>query len=136
MSRHTVVTHRELGAEEVIDFTRSNFADQLRNLDAVIDTVGGATQDASWATLKPGGVLISLVQPPAPDRAQVAGVRAEMVSTQGRGEVLKEIASMVDAGRLQTVPCHEFPLAEARNVHARGEARTLQGRTVLRISRD
>ena len=136
VARDDIPRARELGAEVVIDFNRTHFADQVRNLDAVIDTVGGPTQDASWATLKPGGVLISLVQPPAPDRAQAAGVRAEMVSTQGRGEVLKEIASMVDAGRLQTVPCHEFPLAEARNVHARGEARTLQGRTVLRISRD
>ena len=129
-----VARAKELGAEVVIDFRRANFADQVRDLDAVIDTVGGATQDASWATLKPGGVLISLVQPPAQDRAQAAGVRAEMVSTAGRGEVLQAIADMVDAGRLQTLPCHEFPLAEVRAVHERGEARTLAGRTVLRVS--
>ena len=103
-------------------------------MDAVIDTVGGPTQDASWATLKPGGVLISLVQPPSLDRAKAAGVRAAMVSTAGRGEVLKQIADMVDAGRLQTLPCHEFPFSEVRSVHERGEARTLAGRTVLRVA--
>ena len=102
-------------------------------MDAVIDTVGGATQDASWAVLKSGAVLISLVQPPAQDRARSAGVRAEMVSTLGRGEVLQQIADRVDAGRLQTLSCHEFPLAEVRAVHERGEARTLAGRTVLRV---
>jgi NADPH:quinone reductase-like Zn-dependent oxidoreductase len=127
---------KELGAGVVIDFSRTNFADQLRNMDAVIDTVGGATQDASWGVLKSGGVLVSLVQPPSPERAQAAGVRAEMVSTQGRGEVLKQIADMVDAGRLQTVPCHTFPLVDARSVHERGEARTLAGRTVLVVSND
>ena len=128
-----VLRARELGASTVIDFSRSAFADQVRNMDAVIDTVGGATQDASWATLKAGGVLVSLVQPPAQERAQAAGVRAEMVMTQGRGEVLKEIADMVDAGRLQTVPCHEYALTEARRVHELGEVRALAGRTVLRI---
>jgi NADPH:quinone reductase-like Zn-dependent oxidoreductase len=131
-----VARAKELGAEVVIDFNKTNFADQVRPMDAVIDTVGGPTQDASWGVLKPGGVLITLVQPPSPDKAKAAGVRAEMVMTQGRGEVLKEIADMVDAGRLQTVPCHEFPLVEARQVHERGEARTLAGRTVLRVSHD
>jgi NADPH:quinone reductase-like Zn-dependent oxidoreductase len=126
---------RSLGAELVIDFSRTNFADKARHLDAVIDTVGGATQEASWATLKPGGVLITLVQPPSAERAQAAGVRAEMVSTQGRGEVLAKIAAMVDAGRLQTVPFNEFPLADARRVHESGEARALVGRTVLRVAK-
>jgi NADPH:quinone reductase-like Zn-dependent oxidoreductase len=125
---------RELGAEEVIDFSHSNFADLVRNMDAVVDTIGGATQEASWGVLKAGGVLVALTQPPAPDRAQAAGVRAEMVMTLGRGDVLKQIAGMVDAGRLQTVPCHEYPLTEAQRVHESGEARTLAGRTVLRVS--
>jgi len=129
-----VARAKELGAKVVIDFSRSNFADQVRGMDAVIDTVGGPTQDASWATLKPGGVLISLVQPPSSDRAKAAGVRAAMVSTAGRGEVLKQIADMVDAGRLQTLPCHEFPFSEVRSVHERGEASTLAGRTVLRVA--
>jgi NADPH:quinone reductase-like Zn-dependent oxidoreductase len=127
---------RELGAEAVIDFSRSNFSEQVRGMDAVVDTIGGATQEASWGVLKPGGVLVALTQPAAPERAQAAGVRAEMVMTQGRGAILKEIAGMVDAGRLQTVPCHEYPLSEVRSVHERGEARALQGRTVLRVSRD
>jgi NADPH:quinone reductase-like Zn-dependent oxidoreductase len=127
---------RELGAEAVIDFTRSNFAEQLRNMDAVVDTIGGATQEASWGVLKAGGVLVALTQPPSPDRAQAAGVRAEMVMTNGRGDVLKQIADMVDAGRLQTVPCHEFPLADVRAVHESGESGRLQGRTVLRVSHD
>jgi NADPH:quinone reductase-like Zn-dependent oxidoreductase len=59
-----------------------------------------------------------------------------MVMTQGRGDVLKQIADMVDAGRLQTVPCHAYPLAQAHQVHESGEARTLTGRTVLRVTND
>lgn len=127
---------KALGAETVIDYTHSDFADHVRAMDVVIDTVGGPTQDASWATLKAGGVLLALAQPPAPERAQAAGVRAGMVMTLGRGAVLKTIADMLDAGQLQTLPCHAYPLAEARQVHESGEARRLVGRTVLRVSHD
>jgi NADPH:quinone reductase-like Zn-dependent oxidoreductase len=129
-----VARARELGAKVVIDFTRSHFAELVQGMDAVVDTVGGATQEASWATLKPGGVLVALAQPPSQERAQSLGVRAEMVMTTGRGEVLSVIAAMVDAGRLQTAPCQAYPLSEAQQVHAQGEAGKLKGRTVLRVS--
>ena len=129
-----VLRARELGAKVVIDYTRSNFAELVHGMDAVIDTLGGATQEASWATIKPGGVLVALAQPPSQERAQALGVRAEMVMTIGRGEVLKEIAAMVDAGRLQTVPCHVHPMSEVQQVHSLGEAGKLAGRTVLRVA--
>jgi NADPH:quinone reductase-like Zn-dependent oxidoreductase len=134
VSSGDVARARELGAKVVIDFTRFNFAEQVHGMDVVVDTIGGATQEASWATLKPGGVLVALTQPPSQERAQALSVRAEMVMTTGRGEVLKEIAAMVDAGRLQTVPCHAYPLTEAQQVHARGESGKLVGRTVLQVS--
>jgi NADPH:quinone reductase-like Zn-dependent oxidoreductase len=86
---------RALGAYEVIDDTQANFADQLRGLDAVIDTLGGATQEASWATLKPGGILVALTQPPAPGRAEAAGARGLVILTQPRGAVLKGIAALI-----------------------------------------
>jgi NADPH:quinone reductase-like Zn-dependent oxidoreductase len=79
-------------------------------------------------------VLVALAQPPSQERAQSLGVRAEMVMTTGRGEVLSVIAAMVDAGRLQTAPCQAYPLSEAQQVHAQGEAGKLKGRTVLRVS--
>ena len=125
---------QSLGADTVIDYTQTPFATQLRGLDAVVDTLGGATQEASWATLKPGGVLLALTQPPAPGRAQAAGARAVFVQTQGRAEVLRELAAMVDAGRLMGVACHAYPLAEAALVHARGESGGLVGRTVFQLT--
>jgi NADPH:quinone reductase-like Zn-dependent oxidoreductase len=115
VSSGDVARAKELGAKVVIDFTRARFADLVQGVDAVLDTLGGATQEASWATLKPGGVMVALSQPPSQERALALGVRA----------------AMVDAGRLQAVPCHSYPLAEAQQVHVRGEAGNLSGRTVL-----
>jgi NADPH:quinone reductase-like Zn-dependent oxidoreductase len=124
---------KALGADTVIDFSTSNFTQQLRGLDAVIDTVGGPTQDASWATLKSGGILVALTQPPSQDRARAAGARGQFILTQPRGAVLQQIATLVDAGQLHPLRCHAYPLTDAALVHAHGEAKTLVGRTVLNV---
>src|SRR6476660_8552590 len=48
---------RELGADETIDYTRQRFEDVARNVDIVLDLIGGETQERSWSVLKKGGVL-------------------------------------------------------------------------------
>lgn len=125
---------RALGADDVIDFTRLNFAARLRNLDAVVDTVGGATQEASWGTLKPGGMLVTLTQPAPGGRALEAGVRTAQVMTRPQGEVLKEIATRIDSGQLLPLACHSYALADAAWVHESGEAGSLVGRTAFNVT--
>ena len=56
---------RELGADETIDYTRQRFEDVARNIDIVLDPVGGDTQERSWQVLKKGGFLCLVVQPPS-----------------------------------------------------------------------
>lgn len=123
-----------LGADVVIDYKTTDFASQVRNMDVVLDTVGGATQEASWSTLKRGGLLLAFTQPPEPARADEAGVRAVFVFTAPRGDALKQIADLVDTGALKPLACHEYTLADAANVHELGQAAGLAGRTVLHVS--
>ena len=52
---------RELGADQVIDYRAARFEDVVKDVDAVIDLVGGETADRSYGVLKPGGVLVSAV---------------------------------------------------------------------------
>src|SRR5437870_1879921 len=59
-----------LGADEPIDYTRQRFEDVARNIDTVLDTIGGETQERSWSVLKKGGNLVSLVQPPSEEKAK------------------------------------------------------------------
>ena len=66
---------RELGAAQAIDFRATPFETAAKNVDAVIDLVGGETLDRSFAVLKPGGVLVSAVAEPDQARATEHGVR-------------------------------------------------------------
>jgi NADPH:quinone reductase-like Zn-dependent oxidoreductase len=136
VSTRDVDRTRALGADEVIDYSRHNFADQVRQVDAVVDTIGGPTQEASWGVLKPGAVLVTLTQPAPEGRAESTGVRTVQVMTQPRGEVLKEIAALIDAGQLLPLGCHSYPLGDVARVHESGEAGSLAGRTALHVGPD
>ena len=48
---------RELGVDEPIDYTQQKFEDVARDVDLVLDLIGGETQERSWSVLKKGGVL-------------------------------------------------------------------------------
>lgn len=53
-SRNIDLLH-EIGVDEAINYETTLFESVARNVDAVFDTVGGETQQRSWAVLKPGG---------------------------------------------------------------------------------
>src|SRR5947208_9871178 len=62
---------RKLGVDEPIDYTQQRFEDVARNVDIVLDKLGGETQERSWSVLKKGGNLVSLVQPPSEEKAEI-----------------------------------------------------------------
>src|SRR5712671_2696908 len=67
---------RELGANEIIDYTTTRFEDGVHDVDLVFDTVGGDTLQRSWQVIKPGGVLVTIVSPPPSfEHAKAQGIR-------------------------------------------------------------
>jgi NADPH:quinone reductase-like Zn-dependent oxidoreductase len=124
---------RQLGVDEAIDYTTTRFEDTVRDVDVVLDTVGADTQERSWGVLKPGGILVSLVQAPAEETAERYGVRSAFVSVDPDAKILTEIASLVDAGQIKPVVSTILPLQEARQAHALIESRRTRGKIVLQV---
>jgi len=129
----SIAIARATGADEVINYQRQAFETLVHDVDLVIDTVGGAVQDASWATLKRGGLLLATAMPPSLERAAAAGVRAEMLATPPNGAVLARIAERVDAAQLHVAVSHEFALADVARAHTLGETGQLHGKIVLHV---
>jgi len=125
---------RSLGADEVIDYRTQRFEQVARDMDIVLDTLGGATQEASWSTLRKSGILVATAMPPSPERAVAAGVRAAFVFTQPRGAVLAQLVERVDDGRLRIVVGQEFALADAAQAHRLGEAGKARGKMILHVA--
>jgi NADPH:quinone reductase-like Zn-dependent oxidoreductase len=125
---------QSLGADEVIDYRHQRFQDIARDVDVVLDTIGGPTQDNSWASLKKGGILMATAMPPPPERAAAAGVRAAFVFTPPRGAVLAQLAERIDAGRLRVLVGQEFALADAAQAHRLGESGRARGKMILHVA--
>lgn len=104
---------RSLGAQEAIDYHTTPFETVLHQVDAVLDVVGGDTQQRSFDVLKSGGYLIATNQPPSPDEAARYGVHAQMVHMHNSGDELAHFARLLDAGTLRVDVARTYPLAQA-----------------------
>jgi len=125
---------RALGADRVIDVNTSRFEELLTDVDVVLDTIGGETQDRSFAVLKPGGVLVSAVASPDQQKAARHGVKALFFLVDVSSQRLEELAALIEAGELATSIGEVLSLADARIAHEMLAGRPhKRGKIVLRV---
>jgi NADPH:quinone reductase-like Zn-dependent oxidoreductase len=126
---------RQLGADEVIDYRKTKFEEVARDVDVVLDTIGGETQERSWAVLKRGGVLVSLVQPPSAEKAAARGARGFFVRQKANGDQLAAIAGLVVKGTVKVNVETVLPLPEARQAQELSKTGHSGGKIVLEVLR-
>jgi len=97
----------------------------------VFDTLGGEVQEESWKVLKPGGILVSVISPPPEDRAKELGVRSAFVFIQPDAEILKEMADLLDKGRIRPVVGAEFSLQDVVKAHRLSQSGHSVGKIAL-----
>jgi len=119
-----------LGADEVIDYRATPFETIARDVEVVIDAIGGDVRDRSWSTLKPGGILVALNGALAAD-AVPADRRGVRCLVQPSGPQLASLTSLIDGGHVKPVVEHVFPLAEAAAAHRLSEQGHTRGKIVL-----
>jgi NADPH:quinone reductase-like Zn-dependent oxidoreductase len=126
---------KEMDVDETIDYSTANFEDTVKDVDVVLDLIGGDTQQRSWAVMRPGGILVATVQPPSEETAQAHGVRQNFVSTAPPiKRVLTEVANLVDTGQLKPIVSAILPLSEIQKGHEMVEGKHVHGKVVLSIA--
>ena len=125
---------RELGADEVIDYTASRFEDLVHDVDLVLDTIGGDTLDRSWGVLRKGGTLVTIAGTDAPKKAKRFGVRSLFFIVEPNGQQLMEIGRWIDSGTLRVVVEAVFPLEQARMAFEKSLQGHNRGKIVLRVA--
>jgi NADPH:quinone reductase-like Zn-dependent oxidoreductase len=126
---------RSLGAYGVIDYRARRFEEQVKEIDAVLDTVGGDTLERSYGVLKRGGAIVSSAAQPSKEKAEQYGVRALFFLVQVTTERLKKVAELIDAGELKTEVGEVLWLDEARQGHQMLEgAPHRRGKIVIKVA--
>ncbi len=123
-----------LGADTVVDYTTTRFEDIAAGVDCVLDTVGGETQERSWATLAVGGIMVSLLQPPSPEAAAEHRARTGYIDSYPvAGPILAELAGLVDQNVVTPHVSARLALSEAAEAHRMIEGRHTRGKIVLEM---
>lgn len=149
---------RGLGASEVIDYTKSDFAAALSGYDVVLDSLGGDNLTRSLTVLRPGGLAISVSGPPdaafaaqlgkpllkpvmalmsrsVRARARKLGVRYEFLFMRADGAQLKTLAALYDAGALRPVIDRSFDFDETPEALTWVEQGRAKGKVVITMPR-
>ena len=126
---------RDLGVDRFIDYKTTGAEDVARDVDLVLDAVGGADMERFFHVLKPGGALF-LVNPlgfAGHEEAEKLGITVSSTQVRSNGAQLAKAARLLDNGILRVVIDSTFPLAEASRAHERAADGSIQGKIVLAV---
>jgi NADPH:quinone reductase-like Zn-dependent oxidoreductase len=124
---------RELGVDQVIDYGTERFEDIVRDVDVILDTVGGETQERSLGVVREGGILVSIVGLTPAARSTNREIRVRSILVRPDAEQLEQIGTLVEEGELRPIVSHVFSLDRAAEAHLQSETRSTRGKIVLEV---
>lgn len=127
---------RDLGADELVDVTTTDFAATVHDIDAALDLVGGDHGPRTLNTLRPKGLLLAAVPGDlglSQEEVEARGMRFAVVAPEPSGDRLAKIAALLASNRIRLHIEAALPLTEAAKAHELGEAGHARGRIVLTI---
>ncbi|MGB9989741.1 NADP-dependent oxidoreductase [Pseudoduganella rhizocola] len=127
---------RELGADEFIDYTKTAAEEVVRDVDLVVDAVGGPTTGRFLRTLKRGGALFPIFPLgfSGAEEAKKLGVMVSTTQVRSSGAQLQQLATLLDRGVIRVAIDSTFALQDARKAHERAAQGHIRGKIVLSVT--
>lgn len=125
-----------LGADEAIDYTKTKFEDVVKDVDVVLDAVGGETLAKSYGAVKKGGIIVTIADEPDQKALDAHGIRGVSISASPKSETSAELTRLIEAKKLTPVVTQVFPLAEVAKAQEQIATRHTRGKIVLRVAPD
>jgi NADPH:quinone reductase-like Zn-dependent oxidoreductase len=122
-----------LGAHEVLDYS-GRFEDHVRDVDVVVDPVGGTTTGRSWAVLRSGGILVDIAEEPDEAKGGRDDVRSVFFVVRPDGGQLRELAGLMDKGQLRPVVSAVFELSALAEAFAAQRGSRPPGKVIINVS--
>lgn len=127
---------RGLGADELVDYRTVDFTTVVRDVDTVLEVIGGDYADRSVQVLRPGGLLVTAVErsnAALEARTVAAGRRFAGISVEPDHVGLESMAEMVDQGLLRPHVEYALPFEDVVKAHTLLETENLKGKIVLTL---
>ncbi|MFF1632570.1 NADP-dependent oxidoreductase [Leifsonia sp. NPDC058248] len=126
---------RRLGADHVIVAGSESDARNRGAFDAAIDAVGADLPEWLYASVRPGGRVVALQEPPSRELADEYGVTASFFVVRVDRARLEELAGLLAAGQIEAAIAQTFPLSDGRAAYASGALpKPAPGKTIVLVS--
>jgi NADPH:quinone reductase-like Zn-dependent oxidoreductase len=127
---------KELGADVAIDYTRTKFEEVAKEVDVVLDPVGRDTLARSYAVVKKGGFIATLVS--RLDQAELDrhGIHGASIAVRPNASELAEITKLIEAKKIKPVVTQVLPLSDAVKALQQAETHHTRGKMVLKVTEE
>jgi NADPH:quinone reductase-like Zn-dependent oxidoreductase len=138
-----------LGIDEVVNYKQGRFEEQVKDMDVVLDTVGGETPGRTWVCVKEGGIVVA-VATDSPDwalgkgdseaarekRRKYPGVSAVYIFVKPNREQLAKIGELVEQGKVRPVVQKVVELRRAMEAYRDAQEGRVKVKIVVKIRDD
>jgi NADPH:quinone reductase-like Zn-dependent oxidoreductase len=125
---------RHLTADQVIDYTKAPFEEEVAPVDLVFDLVDGDSRERAWKLVKKGGRLISTLTEPSQDKAKACGITAMRYTVHPSGGQLAEIAALISARKVKPYVTATYPFEKVVAAEQELERGHMRGKMVLQVA--
>lgn len=125
---------KSLGADHVIDYTTTQFDQVLNDFDLVFDMMGGDILNKSFKVLKKGGKVVSIKGQDTEDLASKYGVSFDVFFMWPSGDMLKEMADLMDQGIIQPIIDRSYTFDQVQEAYDYLQAGHAKGKVTIRIT--
>jgi NADPH:quinone reductase-like Zn-dependent oxidoreductase len=145
-STHNFDFLKELGADEVIDYNKQNFATILKDIDLIFNASPVRDESVrfrSAETIKEGGIFVcSHLDTPLSEELLAAFKSKNATGTLvGGGSMtytssLSGTTELIAAGKVKAMISKVYPLAEVAAAHRESETKHVRGKLVIEIRKE
>lgn len=130
---------KKFNPDKIIDYKNENFVDVIQKenpdgIDVVFDMQGGDTLKNGAKIVKKGGAIVSIIQPLDKALADKYGIQGLYCFVRPSGEQLKEIARLIDQGKIQLPHTEEMSIKDAAIAQDKNREGHVRGKLVLKIN--
>jgi NADPH:quinone reductase-like Zn-dependent oxidoreductase len=127
---------RQMGADVPIDYTKTKFEDVAKDIDVVVDMVGGETLKRSYGVVKRGGIIVSIADDVNQAALDAHGIRGVAFRSTPRVSVLEQVARLIDAKKITPVVSQRFRIDEVAQAQEQIATSHTRGKIVLQIAKE
>ena len=122
-----------LGVDQFIDYKTERFEELVKDIDVVLDPIGGDVLTKSFLVTKKDGIVVSLVDFDLIKQASTFGVKGVNVIVAPNAEQLTQIGELMATAKLHAHIEKIFPLKEVREAHRLIDSGHVQGKILLKV---